>query len=444
MGFRERIALGCYIGAMNVLLPLGILIALPVLLLKEKRRKTLFRRLGFQRFPMMSSGKRPVWVHALSLGETLSCVSLVEELREQLQDRPLLFSVSTLSAMQVASDRIRPAVDGVFYFPLDLWWPARRALMKVSPCLMVFIETDVWPGFQHQLRRTETPAVLVNARLSPDSYRACQRFSSLFAPALNTFRRIYPQSKTEGQRYLDVGVAARRIVSPGNLKFDVACRPPKPDEFRALRDRLGVQPSDRVLLAGSTHPGEEEMVLQAYRTVQNQMPDARLIIVPRHPGRADEVAALAQKSGWSVLSLTGSEKTKRWDVLVVDVMGVLSSLYHLAMVSFVGGSLVSKGGQNPLESAAAGCPVTFGPDMSDFPDIAKWLLEGGVAVQVSDGERLGEKWLELLADEGSRAQISEVCCRIMGEHQGATSLIAHEVAGLVSALDAKHSEAATQ
>lgn len=431
MRIREQIVLWSYIGAVNVLMPLGILIGLPVLLLKEKRRETLFKRLGFQRLPRADDQKRPVWVHALSLGETLSCVSLVEEVRARLRERPLYFSVSTLAAMRIANDRIAPLVDGLFYFPLDLWWPARRVLQRVWPCLMVFIETDIWPGFQHQLRRTGTPAVLVNGRLSPDSYQACRRFRSLFAPALNTFRKIYPQSKTEAQRYLDVGLVPERLGGPGNLKFDVASRAPSGDEIRLLGERLGLKSSDIVLLAGSTHPGEEEVVLRAYGGVRQQVPEARLVIVPRQPRRADEVAALARRAQWNVGLFTTAESCDRWDVLVVDVMGVLSKLYYFATASFVGGSLISEGGQNPLESAAAGCPVMFGPDMSDFPDIARWLLESKAAAEVADGTTLEAKWLQVLSDANVRERMREAGLRVVQEHRGATASIAAEIIDLV-------------
>jgi 3-deoxy-D-manno-octulosonic-acid transferase len=357
----------------------------------------------------------------------------MEELRRRIQDRPLYFSVSTLSAMQIASQRIRPLVDGMFYFPLDLWWPARRILTRIAPCLMVFIETDIWPGFQHQLRRSATRAVLVNGRLSPDSYAACLKFRSLFAPALNSFLRLYPQSTTEAQRYREVGVAAAKLGRPGNLKFDVALRTPPAGAVATLRERLGLSAADPVLVAGSTHPGEEAEVLKAFARVRGGHPEARLILVPRHPSRSEHLLAQVNQSRWNAKALSDGDGGQPWDVMVVDVMGILSTLYHLATVSFVGGSLVNKGGQNPLESAAAGCPVFFGPDMSDFPDIAEWLVQGGAAFEVSSGSGLGERWLALMNDDAECERIRKRCRRIIEEHQGATALIADEIVGWITA-----------
>ena len=255
----------------------------------------------------------------------------------------------------------------------------------------------------------------------------------LFAPALNTFHKIYPQSPAEAQRYIDVGVDPERIGRPGNLKFDVAGVRPSPIRLQTLREKLGLRVPDVVLLAGSTHPGEEEMVLEAYDRVREWVAGARLIIVPRHPRRAGEVAVLARQRQRRVQLFTSATGREQWDVLVVDVMGVLSMLYSLAAVSFVGGSLVPKGGQNPLESAAAGCPVVFGTDMSDFPDIATWLVEDEAALQVSDTIMLGAAWLRVLTDAGVQERMHKACRAVVDRHRGTTSAIADEVSAMMDA-----------
>jgi 3-deoxy-D-manno-octulosonic-acid transferase len=431
MRVRERLALWCYLWAVNVLLPAGIVLGLPLLCLREKRRKTIFKRLGFQTLPQVQAGKRPLWIHSLSLGETLSAVSLVQELRRRLGDQPMVFSVSTLSAMQMAEERIRPFVDDLFYFPLDLWWVVRRTLRIVSPRLIVFIETDIWPGFQRQVHREQLPALLVNARLSPDSYRAGLSFKSLFAPALNSFERIYPQSEAEAERYLQLGVAETRLGHRGNLKFDVARRAPSEEELERLRSRLGTTRSDIILLAGSTHSGEEEIVLAAYERVRKQIPSARLIVVPRHPARAAQVAALVSVSQARTRLLSQGVEAERWDVLVVDEMGLLSRLYHLGSASYVGGSLVPKGGQNPLEAAAAGCPVLFGRDMTDFPDISRGLLEAGAALQIASAEELANGWTTLLMNGPTTSRMKQGAREFVEQHSGSTGIIAEQIMSML-------------
>jgi len=307
----------------------------------------------------------------------------------------------------------------------------RRALRVVSPRLIVFIETDIWPGFQHQIRREQLPALLVNGRLSPDTYRACSRFKSLFAPALNSFQQIYPQSEQEAERYLQLGVEKARLGHAGNLKFDVANRVPSAETIDRLRAKLGVTRSDVVLLAGSTHAGEEELVVAAYARVREQFPFAQLIIVPRHPVRAVRVGELLHPSHATTRLFSKVADGERWDVLVVDVMGVLSQLYYLASASFVGGSLVPKGGQNPLEAAAAGCPVLFGPDMSDFPDISQGMLEAGAALQISNAGELADDWLRLLGETETRNRMKEGSRRFINQYCGTTSLLADEIMSLL-------------
>jgi 3-deoxy-D-manno-octulosonic-acid transferase len=255
---------------------------------------------------------------------------------------------------------------------------------------------------------------------------------------LNTFRKVYPQSQSEARRYREVGLESEKLGSAGNLKFDAASCPPRGDELNQLRQQLGLTRNDIVMLAGSTHPGEEEMVLEAFDTVRRHFSDAKLMVVPRHPTRGDEVAALARRDELRVQQFSKRQTSERWDVLVVDAMGVLSRLYHVASVAFVGGSLVSKGGQNPLESAAAGCPVMFGSDMTDFPDIAAWLLESSAAQEVSDGAMLGERWLHVLSHPDVREHMHKECLRVVEEHRGAVAMIANEIVTLVTHVELRN------
>lgn len=427
MRLREKVALWGYVGLTNVLLPIGILLALPFLLLKEKRRKTVFQRLGFQRLPVIDDANRPLWIHALSLGETLSCLKLITELRQKLPEQKIVFSVSTLSAMEIARERLAGVVDGLFYFPLDLWWPTARILKKLKPAAVVIVETDIWPGFQFQLRRNRIPSLLVNARLSPSAYRSSMKFRSIFQPALNTFNRVFPQSETEASRYLEVGMERARLGQNGNLKFDVANTAPELKALEELKLKLGLKNGERVLIAGSTHPGEEQTVLSAYRQVRDKCDGVRLIIVPRHPVRALEVKTLCVQAGWKADTFSTLNAAIAWEVVVVDVMGILSMLYQLAIASFIGGSLVSKGGQNPIEAAAAGCPVTFGADMSDFPDISKWMLEAKAAIRINSREELAAAWISIISNPDQQRVMSDRGLQVVSENCGVTSVIADEI-----------------
>lgn len=432
--FINRFALIVYLGAVNLVAPLAGLLLLPLLLFSRKRRKTLLPRLGFQRYP--EAGKlpgaaaqrplNPVWVHALSVGELFSGVPLIRELRGSLPPRPLYLSVSTLAAHKLATEKLAADVDGLFYFPYDLLLPVYRCLRKVRPALFLLIETDIWPGFLAQLRHQRIPCFLLNARLSPASLRFSRWFSALFLPSFATFTRIYPQSPEESEHFLALGLDTRNIHRAGNLKFDLAGPLPASDAIAQGRRDLGIGEQDPVLLAGSTHSGEEAVLRSVFLALREDYPDLKLIVVPRHPKRAAEVAHLFANDRLTVV-LSSRRASARADVVVVDQMGVLGSLYALADVTFVGGSLVKKGGQNPIEPAAAGKPVLFGPDMSDFPEVSRLLLEKGGAIPVQNTDDLLAHCRRLFAAPSLATAIGLKARVVVDKHQGSSRQIAAEI-----------------
>jgi 3-deoxy-D-manno-octulosonic-acid transferase len=423
----SRVALGFYLAAINLLAPLALLPLMPFVLLIRKRRKTFFPRLGFQTYPGGDQAPvRPIWVHALSVGELLSSLPLIKELRAKMPARPLVLSVSTLAAHELATEKVGAHVDGLFYFPYDLLYPMRRCLKTIRPELFLLIETDIWPGFLAQVRRLRVPCFLVNGRLSSPSFRFSRMLSALFVPAFNSFSRIYPQSAEEAKRFLDLGVEVQKIRRSGNLKFDMVSAPPSSDMITELRRSLGLGDEDRVLLAGSTHPGEEALLRTTFLTLRQHLPHLKLIIVPRHPDRATEVVRLFGHDPLRVVRFSRAPQTQV-DVIVVDRMGLLDGLYALAEVAYVGGSMVRKGGQNPIEPAAAGRPVLFGADMSDFPEISRLLIEAGGAIQVKNPTELLEQCTRLFVDRGLGEAMGMRARAVVDKHRGASNTIVAEV-----------------
>jgi 3-deoxy-D-manno-octulosonic-acid transferase len=406
----------------------------PLWLFSAKRRSTLFKRLGWQPYPRREpSGQKPVWIHALSIGELLSAGSLIQRLRRELDDRPLYLSVSTASAFAMAQDRFSRYSDGLFYFPYDMQLPVSRSLGAVDPALIVLIETDIWPGFLAEVSRRGIACVLANGRLSPESFRAYRRFRLLFEPCLQTFRGIYPQSAGEAQRFLSMGVPRERLRHTGNLKFDVAAALPDSNAIAALRQEFFVSPDVPMMIAGSTHPGEEEIVRSCFLRLRGRFPKLRLIVVPRRPDRGTEVLQLFQRDGNE--AALASRLDRCTQVIVVDRMGYLSRLYALADIAVVGGSFVRQGGQNPIEPAACGIPVLFGPDMHDFPDVAAWLLMAGGAIQAQNENELFAACERLLSHSDEARTMGERARSVVKQHQGATERVVQD---LVAFLSGKH------
>jgi 3-deoxy-D-manno-octulosonic-acid transferase len=424
----QRTVLIVYLLLMHMIFPVLLLIGLPFLLFIKKRRRTILPRLGIQ--PIQPPENKPLWIHALSLGETLSCVPLVIELRKQVTNHPIYFSVSTLSAWEIVQEKLAGQYDQLFYFPYDLLWAIHRCVDRVNPCLFVLIETDVWPGFLSVMRKRKIPCLLLNCRLSSSSLKSYLRFNWLFKPALNTFTQICPQSEAEARRYQKVGVEESKIGHCGNLKFDIPMSILSEADTIRLKESLGFGKHDAILLAGSTHPGEEDIICSVFRKLRQHHPGVKLLSVPRKPERGKQVAGIFIEAGYQVSLYTEADR-RNVDVHVVNVLGKLARLYSVADVAFIGGSLVPKGGQNPIEPAAMGKPVLFGPDMSDFPDISRLLLDSGGAWQIHDEMDFVSWCNDLFGDPAMAVKMGQKGKAEVHRHSGTLDILVREVRTLM-------------
>ena len=366
---------------------------LPAVLTSEKRKKTILYRLGL-RMPQTAASQlhaRPIWVHALSVGEVLSALPLIEGLRQRWPDRPVVLSASTLSGFELARRRAADRVDGLYYFPYDLPFSVRRVAGAVSPKMVILTETDLWPNFLRRMAAARIPAVLVNARLSERSFRGYRKLRPLVLPMLRSLLRICAQTEQEADRFAALGVERQRLAVTGNLKFDQETDPlPGVDSTARLRNQAGIAGKGPVIVAGSTHPGEEEVLAGVFVRLKAEHPLLQMVVAPRDPDRAAAVQRVLGAAGISAACLEAVQRTQpdRVDATVVDRIGLLRPLYAIADVAFVGGSLFPFGGHNPLEPAAWRRPVVFGPDMSDFSRIAADLIEAGGAVRAADENAL--------------------------------------------------------
>lgn len=411
--------------AYNILLLLGIILAFPLVLVNvltsEKRKKTVLRRLGIQ-FLVRTSARRPIWVHALSVGEVLASVPLVKRLRKTYYNRPLVVSVSTLTGHEMAKKLLVSDVDSIFFFPYDFLWSVRKAIRNVTPSLFFLVESDIWPNFLYEMKRRQIPTILVNGRISPRSFSGYKRLSFFMRSVFSWISVICAQSELDAERFESIGAPEGKIRITGNLKFDQEIDCVSSNEIESARQSLKIAPGHKILMAGSTHEGEESIVLDVFCRLKRKFHKLVLVIAPRNPERASAVYRLAAPSGRTVALMTGLKQVSSAgaiDVIVVDTMGVLGRLYALADIAFVGGSLVRSGGHNPLEPAALGKPVLFGPDMSDFPSIVEMLIESGGAIRLSDGEGLFREVTALLSDNNKARRMGERASEVFERNRGA-------------------------
>ncbi len=388
----------------NTLFIIAAVLALPLffvnVLTSPRRRKTCLKRLGFQTLAV-SRGDKPVWVHALSVGEVLSSVPLVRTLRKKYPGRPLVFSVSTLTGHSVAEAVLGNDIDALFYFPYDFLWAVRKTIRRVNPFVFFLVESDIWPNCLFEMKRQKRPVVLVNGRISPRSFRRYKRVAIFMRAVFSCFSAICVQSKLDAKRFASIGASPEKICLTGNVKFDQDVGPVPEHDVERMRQKMRVEPRQKILLAGSTHEGEEAALLDVFFRIQKEFGSAVLIIAPRNPDRVRRVRFQVSSFGGTAATLSELESglCGPAEVVVVDKIGLLNRLYALADIAFVGGSLVKSGGHNPLEPAAFSKPIIFGPDMSDFSSVADMLVESGGAFRVDGGRELFVCIRRLLEDD---------------------------------------------
>jgi 3-deoxy-D-manno-octulosonic-acid transferase len=358
-----------------------------------------------------------VWFHGVSVGEIHLLRQVVSAWRRRLPEAPCVISTTTDTGFAEAK-RIFADLP-VFFFPLDFSWAVRRTLRQVRPALVVLAEADLWPNFLLAARAQGVPVAVINGRMSPRSLRRYQNVGFLARRLFGMLDLLLVQTPEHARAMRQLGVRPERIHVTGSVKFDGVSGQRDQPAIAALRRLFEVQPGQQVLVAGSTQPVEEEMVLAIYRRLRQAHAALRLILVPRQKERFEEVAVLLQKSGLRYGRRSQGTNLGA-EVVLVDTMGELAAVWGLADVAFVGGSLDGRrGGQNMIEPAAYGAAVVFGPHVWNFQDIARRLLEARAACQVHDAAELETVIGWLLADDAERQRLGEAARRFVRSQQGA-------------------------
>lgn len=365
----------------------------------------------------------PVWIHALSVGETLSALPLVMELRQRLPAVPLVFSVGTESGYRIATARLSNRVETVFFLPHDFPWAVEKLLHRLSPRAFILVETDLWPNLLLGLKRRGIPSVCVNARLSPKSHKRFRRFRPFAAALYGLMDAVFTQSREDRKRLAALGVSRGRLHVCGNLKFDLALLEAPETDGAALRRRMEIPLERPVWIAGSTHPGEESVLLEAHAALRRELDDPLLILAPRHIQRAAQIIALCRERGFPTGRRSLEETARGRSIFLLDSLGELARFYAAADTAFIGGSLVPFGGHNPLEAAVHGTPCLWGPHLFNFREIESLLLERGCGERVRNAGDIRDKCLERLQGPAFRRRTGEACRRAVYDHAGTAGRI---------------------
>lgn len=420
----------------NILLLVALAVTAPWWLWRvartEKYREGLRERLGA--VPgRLRAGKPAIWVHAVSVGEVLAVSRLVSEMDAAFPDYRLLISTTTRTGQALARERF--GAERVFYCPLDLPWATRAYLGAIRPRLLVLAETEFWPNLLHGCFRRGIPVAVVNARVSDRSWPRYRALRWVWRPLLSRLAAVLAQSPVDAARLRAIGCRAERVAVAGNLKFDVRVA----QEGEAARLIRKLTPGLRVVVAGSTLEGEEAALLEAWPKLRAADPNLVLVLAPRHPERFAAVTALLENSGipWLRRSAWQQEQfqprlLQPGQVVLLDTIGELASVYSLAAVAFVGGSLAPAGGHNPLEPAQFGVPIVMGPHYANFRAITGDLLERDALRIAAPGE-LAQVLVHLLRDKDAAQAMGARARQVFAQQAGATGRCVQAVRALLGA-----------
>ena len=436
----------------SFLMGTAALLLLPYWVVKGLRQgkylSNLKERLGLEVPALPTEGAGAMWIHAVSVGELLSSVSLAKRLKEAYPQRRLVISTTTATGQQLARERANFA-DAIFYFPLDWTFCVRRVLQAVRPSIVVVLETEIWPNFLREARRQEIPVLFVSGRISDRSFARYQRYLGRFGFFLRPFlgsalanaSAFFMQSEKDAERIRALGAPPERVFVSGNLKYDMAL-PDATPLSRWLESQARARGRSPVVVAGSVVATEEPLALIAFGVVQGEFPRALLVLAPRKPERFEAAAEFIHESRRKFIrrsqlkiadSMEGATAggngsiPEDVNVILLDTIGELASLYRLADGAFVGGSLVPSGGHNILEPAAFGKIPVFGPSMENFAEIASRFVAAGAAIQVESPEDAGVAWIELLRDPERQRKMGETAKALVDSSRGATQRALAEI-----------------
>ena len=420
---RSKLATEMWYGLYNVLLVLGFPVVLGALLIKKRCRSGLWQRMGWVVPRHGFADEKVLWIHAVSLGEVSAIVPFVTALHHRYPGIRLVVSTVTETGREAVERRLAGLATHCF-FPLDYPWIVRRFIESLNPMGFVMVETELWPNVLRALRRRGIPSIIVNGRLSSRSFSRYQWIRPFMRQVLATVSLGLLQSRRDERRFVALGAAAARMHTTGNMKFDLTVEGARSTRSVMARSTVGLLEDEQLLVAGSTHPSEDVMLLESYRVLLRSAPRAVLLLAPRHIERSDGLAHTIRRYGFAVtrwsrwLQDGGRADTGGPRVILLDTRGDLARIYGLAVMAFVGGTLAPVGGHNLLEPAAWGTPVCFGPYTDHCQDIAELFVETGGGIRVRNVRELTDTFLKGLQDRSWVAQTGQRARKILEDHRG--------------------------
>ena len=368
-----------------------------------------------------------IWIHALSVGEVVSAVPLIKALAEEFPSKNIIVTVTTCKGMDVAIEELKGVSVSLFVMPLDFWWSVLRFINQIKPCVFVLVETDIWPGMIDILRKRGVRTLLINGRISPRTFMAYRKYKYIVRKIFDSISLCLMQSDLDTQRLLEIGIPGKKVFTVGNIKFDRDWLAMTKEEENRWRREICLPEKQVLWIAGSTHKGEEEILLEVQRRLIVSHPDYRMIIAPRQIADAHRIWSIAKEKGLHAVLRTELDHDYEYDVLILDTVGELGRIYGLGCIGFVGGSLVPFGGHNLLEPASFGCPVLFGPYTHNFMEMSEGIVKSGGGLCVRDTEELFNAVKMMIEDPALREDMGKKAREFVYANRGAMKRVLFQI-----------------
>jgi len=414
----------------NILFALFSVFYFPYLIIKGKWHSDFKTRFG--RFPASwvgeLEGAKCIWIHAVSVGEVLVVVDLIERIKSAFPQYKIVCSTVTTTGNKIAQEKLDNSCL-VIYAPLDFSWIVHKFITRINPAIYISTETEIWPNLYTALHKRGIPILQINGRISDNAFKGYQRVRFLTKRVLSCVELFYMQSPLDADRVKQLGAQAEKVHVVGNLKFDAI-----PDSVNVTKADLGFRASEDLLIAGSTHPGEEKILIDVYKKISSEFSNLRLVIAPRHIERTDEVIKIVENMGYKAVKfsqINHGEGNIQGSIVVVDTIGQLRALYSLAKIVFIGKTLTVGGGQNMIESAYFGKPTIVGPLTQNFKDVVSIFKKSKALIEVENEEQLLNEIRTLLQDPQRAQQIGEAAKQTVKEYQGSITQTVEAITGLL-------------
>ena len=403
-----------------VFLPL-ILIAFVV---QPKFRAGFWEKIGFYKFNLDKS-KRTVFIHAVSVGEVNAIEEFVKRVRKEFPNDNIVISTTTKTGQEIANKKLSSVVNAITYFPYDFFFSVLAFLNLLNPDIIIIAETEIWPMFTFFANKKNIPLYIINGRISPHSYEGYKKISFFVKNVLNKYTKILAQTKDDAKRIIDIGAKSELVETMGNLKFDIS-KNLSFEEVENLKNELRTH-NKKILVAGSTHKGEDEIILRAYLKLYEKDNSIKLLIAPRHPQRFEQVENLIKETKLNYSKRSSGGNFDDNDIIMLDTMGELAKMYSICDTAFIGGSFSNTGGHNPLEACIWDKPVVSGLTVFNFKDIYKFLTNNNACIIANDEKELNEAFEKLFFKNDFYLEIAKNAKLIFEQNHGAIDFAINEI-----------------